>query len=237
MASLVLLLVIFIAVPYLGARTHRSGQALLLQRLSVYFSMVITHWLLAGLLVIVLWLEGQTLESIGLRPVRDPRGEIDVAGTLGLTVALLLGASLIILAMWALRRALNKKESDAVRHFIPRTARERIVLGLVVAPTAGIVEELLYRGFAISRLAPLIGGPWPAAVLTAGGFSLGHVYQGPLGVLRAFLLGLLLAVPYVTTGSLLPSILAHFLIDLSTIFFGRAFLDEPDDGIVRPPGP
>jgi membrane protease YdiL (CAAX protease family) len=131
------------------------------------------------------------------------------------------------LAFWAVRKRLGIDESPLVRHLIPRTAEERLLFVLVVAPTAGIVEEMLFRGFAVSRLAELVpGGAWTAAILSLVGFALGHVYQGPLGLCRAGLLGAFLSLPFLATGSLLPSILAHTLLDiLGGVFLGRYLLE------------
>jgi len=42
-----------------------------------------------------------------------------------------------------------------------------------------------------------------------------HTYQGPAGVLKTGIAGLLFSLVYVCTGSLLPGILLHFIMDYS----------------------
>jgi len=220
-ATPLLLALILVAMPWLAARSHRGGRALSLPRPTLYLSNAAVQWLLALLLVLTLWLEGLGAESIGLRtPLAAGSLLTWTAGTIALGVALGFAFA------WG-RRALGRQETQLIRHLIPRTTSERWLFALVVAPTAGVVEELLFRGFAINRLAPLAGGPWPAAALTVVSFSLGHVYQGPLGMTRASFLGLLLAVPFLLTGSLWPSILAHTALDiLGGVVLGHELLDE-----------
>lgn len=198
------LLVVF---PWLGLRTHRSGVIAAAPRTALYASVVLTHWLLLLPLAFVLWFEGRGLASLGVHRVLPwPLVLLWSASIVAIAVACMLGFA------WAGQR-LGRRESASVRHILPRTTRERWWFVLLVSPTAGIVEELLFRGFALTRLAPLVGGLAAAIALTSFAFALAHVYQGALGMARAGLLAVLLAVPVVVSGSLLPSILAHAAID------------------------
>jgi uncharacterized protein len=98
--------------------------------------------------------------------------------------------------------------------FIPTTGRERWLFA-AVALSAGICEEIVYRGwllFALNREFALTGS---VALLGAAFlFGLAHSYQGPLGVLSASLAGVLMCILYVGTGTLLVPIVLHILIDL-----------------------
>ena len=109
---------------------------------------------------------------------------------------------------------------DASRGFefaLPHTERDlRWFYGMSV--TAGVTEEVLYRGFLIAYLAgfmPTIGAVLVSTLI----FGLAHSYQGRAGVLRTTIVGLVLASMYVLSGSLLLPILAHILVD---VFGGRA---------------
>ena len=67
--------------------------------------------------------------------------------------------------------------------------------------TAGVVEEIVYRGFVLWYLAnfmPL----WAALLLSSVFFGLGHSYQGKSGALRTGLVGLVFAILYVMSGSI-----------------------------------
>ena len=83
----------------------------------------------------------------------------------------------------------------------------------------GICEELLYRGFVISRLSSLFSSiVWPSLLSTAA-FALTHAYQGGFGMLRAFVMGWALVAAYFWSGSLIPGMIGHALIDLLAGFY------------------
>jgi membrane protease YdiL (CAAX protease family) len=95
---------------------------------------------------------------------------------------------------------------------LPRTTTELLAF-LPVAVTAGIWEELFYRGYLIWFLAPY-GGLVLAMLLSSFIFGLGHGYQGWRGIVRTGVLGLVFAVLYVTTRSLWWVMAAHALVDV-----------------------
>ncbi len=78
--------------------------------------------------------------------------------------------------------------------------------------TAGVVEEVLWRGYLIwyfSLVMPL----WVAVVVSSVLFGLGHAYQGIKNVPSVVLLGAVFAWLYVSTGSLLLAVVFHALFD------------------------
>jgi membrane protease YdiL (CAAX protease family) len=72
---------------------------------------------------------------------------------------------------------------------------------------AAVLEELLFRGVLYGTLR-LRFGPWPATAVSAGLFALAHGY-GVIGFASVLMSGVLWAVAYERTRSLLPGILAH----------------------------
>lgn len=123
------------------------------------------------------------------------------------------GAMTALLALAAVARWLGARESPILLHLLPRTGRERTAF-LALALAAGVGEEIAFRGFLIPALSLATGLPPLAVVLSAGVFGFLHAYQGRAGAARAGAMGLLLTVPFLVTGSLVPSILAHFLYDV-----------------------
>ncbi len=98
-----------------------------------------------------------------------------------------------------------------------------------VALTAGLCEEVLYRGFLIWYLALLV--PFAAAVaVSALLFGMAHAYQGVRGVLQTGLVGLALGLLYVLTGSLWVPMAVHAFVDLNSGLLAYDFLrrDRPD---------
>jgi membrane protease YdiL (CAAX protease family) len=97
----------------------------------------------------------------------------------------------------------------------PRSSRERLYC-VALAITAGICEELVFRGALLhlaERLLPGAGVIGAAAAAVAL-FGVAHFYQGLRGVLLTTLAGALLMLSFLATGSLLPGIAIHILIDL-----------------------
>jgi membrane protease YdiL (CAAX protease family) len=85
---------------------------------------------------------------------------------------------------------------------------------LLLSLTAGVWEELLYRGFLVGFLEPR-AGLLAAVVLSSAIFGLGHVYQGRRGILNTGLVGLVFAGLYALTRSLWWLMLAHALVDMA----------------------
>jgi len=97
---------------------------------------------------------------------------------------------------------------------IPTTGRERLIFA-AVAISAGICEEIVFRGWLLYFLHAPIGITGSMLVLFAALlFGLCHIYQGPTGVFGATGAGVLLTGVYVVTGTLLVPIVLHALIDL-----------------------
>jgi membrane protease YdiL (CAAX protease family) len=86
-----------------------------------------------------------------------------------------------------------------------------LVLNLVLA---GFGEEMVWRGYAVSRSAEIFGSgrtAWSVAIVGVSlAFGLAHAYQGEAGVVQAAVQGALLAVLYVATNrNLVAPIIAH----------------------------
>lgn len=152
------------------------------------------------------------------RPVAE-LGYVAVSGS-----AFWIGAALIVIVSAVLVYNWHKSKSvtpeEKVRHirafgklvhFLPHDNRDyRLFVGLSL--TAGIVEETIYRGFAIWYLGQFMP-VWAAILASSVAFGIGHSYQGPGGMVRVTLIGLVFGAFYVFTGSIWLPILAHFLLD------------------------
>jgi len=207
-------------VPTLSFLTARQSQIRQIPRLSLYLSAVLSQWLLAGLGLLVLLLSRPVL-AVGFRGIPFSllirwTGALAAISLAGLGVSLLLEGC----GWWP-------RESDLVHLLIPETRREKLWCVLILAPTAAFCEEFLYRGYFLAQL-----GQWFHSLSWAWGvssiaFGLAHTYQGWSGMLRAAVLGALLAYPVVRLGSLYPSMIAHGLIDaLALAWLGPKFLRE-----------
>ena len=107
-----------------------------------------------------------------------------------------------------------KRQISTIEALAPRTPDER-QLWTYVAITAGCCEEFLFRGFLLSILATFIG--LVAAVpLAAVLFGLFHAYYGWKGILNTATLGFVLTLIALASASLIPVVVIHATIDLTS---------------------
>jgi len=174
-------------------------------------------WLRGALLMwaataVVLWLwisTGVPLLSVGLGLPDGWRLWAPLAATIAFA------ALQIHTALKLARRPVPNDQLRAQLHgvaaIIPRTSSE-LPAFFAVSLTAGVCEELLFRGFLIWVLQPLVG-LWFAAALSVVLFGAAHAYQGLAGVIRTGLLGLVFTAVVLLTQSLWPAILLHVIGD------------------------
>ena len=104
-----------------------------------------------------------------------------------------------------------RAQLGGVAPIFPRTAQE-LPAFLGVSVTAGFCEEVLFRGFLIWALQPLVG-LWLAVALAALLFGAAHAYQGVAGMIRTGLIGLVFTAIVLLSGSLWPAIVLHAAVD------------------------
>ena len=112
-------------------------------------------------------------------------------------------------------------------HLMPHTRRE-LHHFFGVSMTAGIVEEIVYRGFVLWYLA-LFMPLWAAVIVSSIAFGLAHSYQGAIGGLRCGLIGLAFAVFYIVTGSIWLPIIAHAILDMVQGAYVLELLSDDND--------
>lgn len=102
--------------------------------------------------------------------------------------------------------------AGGLEFFELRNAREAGAFQ-AMAITAGITEEIIFRGFVMVGLA-LVMPLWLAAILSAVLFIAFHVYQGVAGMRRIVPITLVLTALVLLGGSLWPAILVHASVDM-----------------------
>ena len=112
---------------------------------------------------------------------------------------------------------------------VPVTNSERLKW-ILVAISAGICEEIVFRGWLLTTLHGQIGLTGKSLLLAGAMiFGLAHAYQKVSGVIITALAGAFFCMIYVKTGSLLIPILLHSLVDLRL-----AFLPAPKAAQLNP---
>lgn len=179
-------------------------------RIAAYRNVVIVQWSLVALLVVHWALRSRAWGDLGVSLPLHLRfaGGLLIAGA-GM-IFLLLQLRAVLASADTMQRAY--RELGALRDLLPHDAVESRWFGRV-AITAGVCEEVLYRGFLPWLFAHAM--PVPAAYgLAVLAFGLGHTYQGVGGIVKTTILGALMALMTWLGGSLLPAILLHGAIDL-----------------------
>lgn len=215
------LTVLLAVLPIFSIAQVRLVAEMDIERSAVYRSSAMTLVLLGG---VSWWIGRRGGIGVGLVPMR-------FSHWVGWSLLLTGLALLIVLLLRFIAQRMGARESPLLRALLPRTPRERwAFFGLSLA--AGLGEELAYRGFAISTLGALVGGPW-AVVVTSLVFGVLHVYQGRLGTLRAGLLGAVMAWGFLATGSLWPPIAAHALWDVASglVLGERLMVPDAEPGV------
>jgi len=220
--GIVFAVLLIVGAPVLSFTTARNPNIRLVPRRVLYLSAVISQWLLAAAYVAVFRLT--SMDPVFFRAVS---ASAFIRWTL-LLASVSLAGLLILLVLE--RRGWWPPESDLVYLLLPSTRMEKLWAVLFVAPTAALCEEFLYRGYLMSQLSQWFHSvPWAWGVSSAA-FGLAHTYQRINGMLRAALLGALLAYPLVRLGSIYPSMAAHFLIDaLALAWLGPRMLAQKGD--------
>jgi len=176
-----------------------------LDRHSVYLGSMVAI-LALGALSLLLAVPSPGLAAIGIRPLAPLPF---VAWTTGMAAA-----GMVLVGLSSRVGSPEAGPHDRLLlDLLPRTGREkRLFAGLSLS--AGLGEELAFRGYALAALQLLSLHPWIAALATSAAFGMMHAYQGVAGTLRTALVGGLLAASVLKTGSILPAMAAHALVDL-----------------------
>ena len=190
-----------------------------LQRRDLVLGLLASEWGgLFGLVVLFAWFTRRSLAGL-LRIVRPPpRG--------------LAGAALVGLSAWAGVAILTEWVSPAPKEVIEQLRRSLIPTdgsrGLLatlalVALTPAICEEALFRGPILRGLRARIG---PAAAVALTGLLFGVFHLELSRILPTALLGVLLSLLALASGSILPAMLAHFLNNATLIGLAYFRVDE-----------
>jgi uncharacterized protein len=115
-----------------------------------------------------------------------------------------------------------------VAPFLPSKPKELWGYFLLAA-SAGICEEIMFRGFLLNYLLFFFETPTYPIILSGGIFAIVHIYQGMRAVFKIFVFSLLFALLFLWTQSLLIPILLHIVIDVISGLAAYRVLSNPRD--------
>jgi membrane protease YdiL (CAAX protease family) len=215
----VLFVALFLALTLGGAffqREARSEPGRMLQHPNVvplYLSLIAMEW---GLFFYV-WKGGLRRSGTKLRDLIGGRWQSlrDVA----IDATLALG----IWTVWMMTEKgwehwFGPEHAASIQTFLPRRGVE-ILLWVAVSVSAGICEEVVFRGYFQRQFEAFTGSKWLALFLQAVLFGISHGYQGVQACVKIAIFGALFGLLALWRGSLRPGIIAHAGSDiLSGIF-------------------
>jgi uncharacterized protein len=190
------------------------------ERLALYASTIAFQWIAVAIAGWRAWAHGFTREELGLR-VSEP---------ILIACLAIFGTAAIVSLQWFNLRRIGRSTSPArgplqalAQRILPQSPRE-VALFSVLALTAGICEEFLYRGFAIASLKQAELPVWGVVLISAFLFGLAHLYQGRGGFAGTLILGLLFGYARLSLGTLIPVIAWHVGVDIVAGVAGPRFL-------------
>jgi len=189
-------------------------------RVALYLTSIATQWIVTAVIAWRAFARGFSLTSLGVKFER--LWELSLFGVLG--------AALIGLAHWFNLRRVSRTKNPAADHIkavaakiFPHTNQEAAIF-CVLAVTAGICEEFLYRGFVFGALTHSSIPVWAVLLISSVLFGLAHAYQGLGGMLGTLILGTVFGLMRILYDSLVPVALWHAAVDLVAGFAGKRYL-------------
>ena len=160
----------------------------------------------AAMLTYVVFVEHRPLSSIGIRRPTATTFLIAVAAAMLMLATVALSYAVIFPL---LKLTVNRVALATITH-------NPVWLIVLMVARAGVVEEILYRGYPIERLQEVSGSKWLAASVPTVVFIFAHLSGwGPEQLIVVFFGALLLALLYLWRRDLICNMAAHFLVDLA----------------------
>lgn len=228
LVDIAMLAIIMIGLPLETLLTVKHTRAKLASgapgvRVSHYTSTIMYLWAVA-LPIVVLWAaSGRDWAALGFH---------FEAGAMVSTGWLLAGVITLFFGYQYLAISMSEKGRQQLREgiarnpvmdgFMPQTSDERHLFNLL-GITAGITEEIIFRAYLIWALATVMP-IWAAALISLAIFTFLHIYQGAKILPAVFVIGGLVTLIYLWSGSIWPAIAVHVIVDILnnlTVFKAR----------------
>lgn len=224
----ILLVMAVLVVPQAGAMlvggsVHTAEQTPPISRLLLANSMI---WATVTLVAIYLtWRSGQPLSSIGLRK-ENPFAALGAA--IVTTIVIYAAVMVTAVTVAVLTRASQETMTAPAREIYDLLGRPSWGTIIVIAASAGIFEEIVFRGFLLTRLR-IVAGSWaPAIAVGSVLFAVPHVWEGRWAIVLILPVAVVLAITFLLRRGVLAPILAHFLFNFLQLATIRLLHDLPE---------
>ncbi len=206
-----LMILLIIGLSAIGARQIHSWGNRPLHLIPNYLLTIAYEWTLAGLAWWGIHLRKVPISQLvgEWRPtLRGWLTDIGAALIFWIAALMLLSAAAIALQHGSGSRLDPRKIADVTQKLAPASGME-MVLFLVLSISAGICEELVFRGYLQQQFSRLVGRVWLGVALAALAFGSAHGYEGISGVLLIAAYGAMFGVLALFRRGLRTGMIAH----------------------------
>jgi membrane protease YdiL (CAAX protease family) len=137
---------------------------------------------------------------------------LDVGLGFGFSIFLLIVVASLAIALGLNRPGVVDPGRKVILAIAPRTTAE-LALFFSLSTTAGLVEEVVFRGYLQKQFGKLFGNVWIGMFLSAILFGLAHGYEGKQRMFIIVILGVLFGTMAILRKSLRTGMIAHALFD------------------------
>jgi hypothetical protein len=200
----------------LSLHPHHHLLGTLSPRISGYLLALFFEWLLFAFIWWGLRIQRVSFSSLFGEMSANIR---KVLRDIGIAILFLIAANIVLGLLGALFHV--AKHNQAVQRLLPQTPLE-IAVYLLLALTAGICEETIFRGYLQRQFTALTKSAAIGALIQGIIFGLAHAYQGWKMIVIIAIYGCMFGALVLWRRSLRPGIIAHFLQDsIGGIFLAR----------------
>ncbi|GAB4536298.1 MAG: hypothetical protein Tsb0010_15870 [Parvularculaceae bacterium] len=212
-AVLVIALIIWVAWGLWEQSRSKGRYDSRMRRRAYRETAVFLSFLAAGCLAVI-YLSGREFAQFGF--AYEPSAGMRAAWVLSGLIGLFLISQIALVANSGRARRAMRAQIDIVKgvdRYRPADAKD-FSWFYALSVTAGITEEIIFRGFVFGYLS-LLMPIWAAAVASLALFIGGHAYQGVSGMIRILPISIAFTILVILSGSLLQAILVHIAADLA----------------------
>jgi membrane protease YdiL (CAAX protease family) len=187
-----------------------------IESLGVYGRVVIMGSLTSLLVFMFLRRDREPVRAVGLH-LKDLQGEV-WAAFWSLVIIFAFNLSVMIVISMFLPDLATKlaKERTEVLKLFPTISPLWLIL---ITAFVGFYEELVFRGFLITRLKAVAGNIWIAVFISSLIFGVAHSYQDSLAMVQITVIAFIFGTMFVLRKSLISPILAHMAFDFINLAF------------------
>lgn len=199
------ILALMLALSFTGAR--RAEAARHTPRPLLYATTIAVQWTLVGLVWLGIRRRGHTVRELtgkAWRSIDDAL--LDVAIAAGFWIG---AVAVLALTARLLRFAPKLDEMRKSLDFLAPSNGLELALWVVLSLTAGVCEEIVFRGYLQRQFAALTRSVFAGVLASAIVFGASHAYEGGIRMILVGLLGAMLGALAVVRKNLRPSMIAH----------------------------